>query len=358
MKKTKVLIILPAYALGGAEKVMFTYFEHFKSSSISLKMLIINKKYFPTAMKNKNIMKLCYSRFIYAVPEVLKIIKKNRFDILFSTFPNISAILLVLKYFGIINSKILIRQPNMINKSLNGSFKLFLLRNTYKYFIKIANAVIVTSLHMEEEAIKNKVKKEKLFLVRNPIDVAKTRKNVKPIKTDSDKINLVFVGRLVYQKGIDRILKIFENYNHLNLTVIGDGDCKHELSKKSEQLGIINKVIFKGKKIRPFNFVAGADYFILPSRWEGLPNIVLESLALGTPVVSTKDVQSLLDFKKNISNKSIIIFENIEELIIRISKLKKRKDYRNPKLRSSLLINHTSPGTFNVEVNNIILKIA
>ena len=79
---------------------------------------------------------------------------------------------------------------------------------------------------------------------------------------------------------------------------------------------------------------------------------------MGTPVISTKQIFSLNDFKKNISNKSIILFESINEISKKIDILEKRKDYRKPKLRKSLLIDYISPINFNKKINKIILKIA
>ncbi len=133
---------------------------------------------------------------------------------------------------------------------------------------------------------------------------------------------------------------------------------KIELLEKVKHLNIEDKIKFLGKILKPYDLVAGADYFILPSRWEGLPNCVLESLALGTPVISTKQIYSLNDFKKNISNRSIILFKSINEISKKIDILEKRKDYRKPKLRKSLLIDYISPINFNKKINKIILKIA
>ena len=130
------------------------------------------------------------------------------------------------------------------------------------------------------------------------------------------------------------------------------------LTSKTGLIGRISKFFAGvGKILKPYDLVAGSDYFILPSRWEGLPNCVLESLALGTPVISTKQIFALNDFKKNISNKSIMLFESINEISKKINFLEKRKDYRKPKLRKSLLKNYISPISFNKKINKIILKI-
>ncbi|MAH88842.1 MAG: hypothetical protein CMJ06_02180 [Pelagibacterales bacterium] len=357
MIKKRALIILPSNTVGGAEKVICSYFNNFKDSKISLKLLVINNKDKINKLKNRNVINLNYSRFIFSIPKVLNIIKNNKIKIVISTFPNISAILLMLKYFNIIDIKIIVRQPNIIEKSLRGSLKLQLLRNTYKFFIKFTDAVIVTSEFMKEEILKYKVNKKKVFLLRNPISIHQIRKGIKPIRLGKDKVKLIFVGRLVYQKGIDRILHLFINNKNIELIIVGDGKLRSQLSKKVKDLDIEDNIKFLGELSEPYSLIAGSDYFMLPSRWEGLPNSVLESLALGTPVLSTKQIYSLYDFKNNISNKSIRLYNNIKDLSNKISTLKKRKDYKNPKLRKSLLIENISPATFNDKLNQIIYKI-
>ena len=266
---------------GGAEKVIWSYFENFKDSKISLKLLVVNAKGKCGNSKNKNIIDLNFSRFIYAVPRVLNILKSENIHVVISTFPNISAILLFLKYFNIIKIKIIVRQPNIIDMSLSGSIKLYILKTIYKFFIKFTDAAIVTSEFMRDEILKYHLKSEKVFLIRNPISVEETRKNINPVRLSTNNLTLIFVGRLVYQKGIDRVLHLLAINKNIELIVIGEGNLRIELLKKAKHLNIEDKVKFLGKILKPFDLVAGADYFILPSRWEGLPNCVLESLALG-----------------------------------------------------------------------------
>ena len=354
MKRKDVLLILPSYSVGGAEKVMLSYFNNFKNSSINLTLVFTNNKFKKKINNNKNIITLNYRRFLFCIPTLVRLINKNNINVVISSFPNISLVLLILRFLNIFKVKILIRQPNMIEESLNINLKLKLIRYLYKHFIKFTDSLIVTSRFMFDEAINNKVKEEKLHLITNPIDVNLTRRNINPIRTKGDAIKLIFVGRLVYQKGIDRLLNLLKNKSKLELLIVGEGVEKKKLISQSVKLGILDKVKFIGFKKNPFNYIAGADYLILPSRWEGLPNCVLESLSLGTPVISTNDVHALKDFSQNINKKSIFLGKNLNDLSEILDKIKKRSDYKNPRLRKSLLENFNTPKIFQKKINVII----
>ena len=247
MNKKKALIILPAYTTGGAEKVIWTYFKNFKNSQISLKLLVVNSKDSYCNIKNENIINLNYSRFIYSIPKILSILKKEDTNVIISTFPNISAIFLLLKYLNIIKVKIIVRQPNVIEKSLNGNLKLHTLKIIYKFFIKFTDAVIVTSEFMRDEVLKYHLEREKVFLIRNPISVEETRKDITPVRLSTSNLTLIFVGRLVYQKGIDRVLHLLAINKNIELIVIGEGNSKIDLLQKVKNLNLEDKVKFLGK---------------------------------------------------------------------------------------------------------------
>ena len=62
-----------------------------------------------------------------------------------------------------------------------------------------------------------------------------------------------------------------------------------ELERRVEELGIVERVRFVGFTDNPWSLMAGADALLLASRWEGLPNVALEALACGTPVIATSE---------------------------------------------------------------------
>ena len=73
-----------------------------------------------------------------------------------------------------------------------------------------------------------------------------------------------------------------------------------------------------------------------------MPNCVLESLALGTPVIAFEEIASLNDFSYNIKNKTVTLVKNNKSMLKILKNLRARKDKLNPKLRKSLLKNPLS----------------
>ena len=356
MEKKKLLGLLPSFAAGGAEKILLMYFNNTTNRPFSLKLFVSNQTG-PLKSNFTNSIECNYSRFLYAIPRLLLIINKNNINILFSTFPHITIILIITKILRLHSCKIVVRQPNMLFSSLNNSLKLRFIRFLYLRVINIADTIIITSEAMRKEAEEYNLNKNKLYLLTNPVNVLKVRKKVIPKRTKGLGLKLVYVGRLSYQKGLDRIIELFSSLNNIELLIIGEGEQKNYLQKIIKKNKLQNKITFFGFMKNPYNMIAGADCFLLPSRWEGMPNCVLESLALGTPVIAFKDIQSLNDLNYNIKNKTITLTDNNETLLNLLKSLKPRRDYFKPKLRKSLLINPLNEQNYRRKLDKIILNL-
>ncbi len=356
MNDKKLLGILPSYSGGGAEKVMLTYFDKVRKKPLSLKLFVSNK-IGPKITNYSDVIECSYKRFLYSVPTLLKAIKKNEIDVLLSTFPHISLILIITKIFKLHKCNIVVRQPNMLQASLSATLKLRIIRFLYVRFINFADIIIVTSEAMKKEAENYKIDKNKIYLLSNPINITKIRKKTIPVRKKGKGLKLVFVGRLNYQKGIDRVIKVFSKIRNIEYLVIGDGDQKAYLENLCSKFNLNRKVTFYGYLKNPYNIIAGADFFLLPSRWEGMPNCVLESLSLGTPVITFDNLAALKDLSFNIKNKTIIMIKNNNELLSLLKSTNPRKDALKPKLRENLLLNSCSEKKFRNTLDNIILNI-
>ncbi len=95
------------------------------------------------------------------------------------------------------------------------------------------------------------------------------------------------VGRFIPQKGFDTLLAAVARLDGVRLLLLGDGPERAALRARAEALGIAARVDMPGFVANPWAWMARADLFALPSRWEGLGLVLVEAMALGTPVVAT-----------------------------------------------------------------------
>ena len=137
---------------------------------------------------------------------------------------------------------------------------------------------------------------EKLVVIPNGVDVDRWKKiqHRQPIAQGlaQGRRAIVFVGRLDKQKGLDgffrELPRVFESMPQHDLILVGDGPLRPQLEQHSQRQGIANRVHFVGWQPDTAPFIAAADILVLPSRWEGMPNVVLEAMAAGKPVVATQ----------------------------------------------------------------------
>lgn len=344
MKSLKIIIVLPSFAGGGAEKVAISLYNNLLKLGHNTQLIIQNNTgpLFNDII-NKNIIDLKSNKFRYSLPKLIRVINNFKPDIVFSTFPHITFPLIIFRDLFYKKTKIISREPNMRDISFeNSSYPKTLKFLSGKYSNKL-NKIIVTSEAMKKDLINKGVDEKLLSLIYNPIDVSEIR-NIKVLKRHSGRgLRLLIVGRLVYQKGIDRILPLIKSLKDCHLTVIGEGIDKAKLINQTLEYNINNKVEFINFIKDVKTYIAGSDYLILPSRWEGLPNIVLESLALGTPVVSLKEITSLKDLIPLIKPDALKLCQNIDEMNTYFKKLRPRQDFIKPKVRKNLLIEYNTP---------------
>jgi glycosyltransferase involved in cell wall biosynthesis len=102
---------------------------------------------------------------------------------------------------------------------------------------------------------------------------------------------IIACGRLTYPKNYQLLLEAFartQKQINSRLLILGQGEERTSLGELTHKLEIQDKVIFLGFQKNPFKYMAISDIFVLSSRWEGFPNVILEAMACGVPVISTR----------------------------------------------------------------------
>ena len=289
---TRILFILPSFAGGGAERVVLTLLANLDAAQFAASLLVLDGRG-PLAHlvpAHVPVTDLATARLRRALPDLIGFIRKEKPDFVFSTLGYVNLALLAVRLLLPRKSRILVREANMPSLSLPATSHPTLFRAAYRLLYPSADAVICTSSQMADEMSRDfSVSTERLFLIPNPVDDAALRHAATPIvRTPGEGVRLVAAGRLTPQKGFDRLLDWMTALApSTRLTLLGEGPERAKLEAQAKSLGLTDRVHFAGFCDNPWSHYAGADAFVLASRWEGLPNAALEALACGTPVIAT-----------------------------------------------------------------------
>lgn len=171
-------------------------------------------------------------------------------------------------------------------------------RAAYRLLYRRADLVVApTAAIARSIAAWTGLRADRLAIVPNPVDVAALRAAAVPVARRAGQgLRVVAAGRLVEQKGFDRLVDAAADLDpHACVQIFGDGPDRAVLAARIAARGLEGRVILEGHARDLPARIAGADVFALPSRWEGLPNVALEALAVGTPVVAAPDVSALVE---------------------------------------------------------------
>lgn len=161
----------------------------------------------------------------------------------------------------------------------------------YKKFKKI----ICVSQTAKEGFKKRFGFEENVIVKYNPVDekniLIKSEENINEIRLN-DKFRIITVGRLVYQKGYDRLLrvhkKLMDDGFDYELLILGEGEERRKLEAYIAENNLEDSVILLGFQNNPYKFMKHADLFVCSSRAEGFSTVVTESTILGIPTITTE----------------------------------------------------------------------
>lgn len=134
---------------------------------------------------------------------------------------------------------------------------------------------------------------QEMFLKENNID-CKVIYNPKSFssakKSKLEKKQFLAAGRFTYQKGFDLLIESFNEFSKINsewnLVIVGEGDEKEQINELIKKYNLFDRIRIDDFTDDIKKYFCESSILLLPSRWEGMPMIVLESLEMGVPVIS------------------------------------------------------------------------
>ena len=261
-----------------------------------------------------------YTSMISLIRRIRSVLNTERPDVVFSSTLFINDKLLLLKPF-FPKIKFIMRCENYFY-TFNPRQQ-FLIKTLYPF----ADAIIAQTKEMRDELINEAhINADKVHTLENPIDKSYIDNKISLSSSPydcSDKIRFVASGRFAYQKGFDLLVEAFnivhQSVPDAELYIIGhkDGVCKSEYEKIEKIIlgyELMDNIHCVGFQTNPYSFIKYADCFVLSSRWEGLPNVLIEAMYLGTPVAAFACIPIIERIVNDGINGYIATAEDVNEL--------------------------------------------
>lgn len=301
MQKRKKIIVFAQSTVGGAERMSVTITKSLDRKKFEVVYYLVG----PTDDKGKaplqefipNDMKVnCVagSNPLFMIGKYLRILLKERPNVVFSSVININNKLLLLREL-FKKTKFIVRCDNYLYTYTDRQRRI--IDKTYYR----ADIIIAQTEEMKQELIDEMhISEDKVVALQNPVDTETINKKIQTGKnpySDDDKVRYVASGRFAHQKGFDLLVETFaivkKQQPEAELYIVGRNDggfenYYNEVKQLIEKHGLQDSVKCVGFQNNPYVYIKYADCFVLSSRWEGLPNVMIESLYLGTPVAAFK----------------------------------------------------------------------
>ncbi|WP_440931814.1 glycosyltransferase [Candidatus Pelagibacter sp.] len=291
-KSNKIYFFLPSFQKGGVSKISINLINFFVKKKKKILLFTLDKnikklkhsKYleiFTVKKKNKNFLSSVMSNYFLA----LKISKKLKPNDVVLSMQNHFFLLL---FNFLRKNKIIIRNSEEIfgaTKYADNKFNGIIVFCLKVIFYQFAYKIIAISSSSKNSLEKILINKKKIKLIYNPY-LIKINKFV-PKKKNKKKFFILSTGRLVKQKNfellIDAVINIKKKRN-ISLLIIGEGNRENILKDKIKNLNFI-KIIKWNENLA--KYYKKANLFVMSSYYEGLPNVLLESINNNTPILAS-----------------------------------------------------------------------
>jgi len=295
----RLAFFLPGLYEGGAERIILNLAKGISARGYAVDLVLARAEgpYISQIPAAVRLVDLNAPRVLGSVPGLVKYLQRERpVALLSGMFANIVAVWA--KGLCGIPCRLVITEHNTLSSIVKNKKDLRwqLYPKLAKWFYPWADNIVAVSNHISADLTQAaRIPHDLIQVIYNPIVTPDLHcKSETPLEhpwfKDGEPPVILAVGRLTDQKAFDVLIQAFSHVreNHpVHLLILGEGENRHALQSLIDRLGLKQDVNLMGFVQNPYPYMAHASSFVLPSRWEGLPTVLVEALYLGTPIVAT-----------------------------------------------------------------------
>lgn len=290
---------LPSLCGGGAERVVLQLASSMskRGEMVDLVLASATGEYLENVPKAVRIIDLNCSRVVTAVPKLVAYIKRENPAALLSTLNHANVAAIVAAKIASTRCRVIVRQAsNPMCDIGNPRIANRVLKALMSIAYPLADDVVAVSEGVARDlSLLGYAPSRRTHVIYNPIDMGSLinlaeEHLVDPWFEENAAPVVLAAGRLVSVKDFHTLIAAFSHLRrtvNANLVILGEGPLRPCLEKQVINLGLEGCVRLAGFKANPFAYMQRASVFVLSSIFEGFPNVLIQAMAVGTPVVAT-----------------------------------------------------------------------
>jgi glycosyltransferase involved in cell wall biosynthesis len=298
MPTQRIAFFLPTLAGGGAERVALNLLKGMLERDVLLDLVVADTDgpYLEQVPAGVQLVNLGTGRVMKAIPALARYLNEAKPVALLSHMNHANIAAILAKDLARSKTKLTIVEHNTLSSSKSNLWRSKCLPTMMRWLYPRADEIVGVS-----QGVATDLESQLGFqpgtvrVVYNPVvDRDLLSKAATPVAHPwfeaSNPPVFLAVGRLSQQKDFSNLIRAFaivRQQTSARLLILGDGETRSELEAEIANLGIEADVSLPGFVQNPYAYMSGATTFVLSSRWEGLPTVLIEAMACGCAVVST-----------------------------------------------------------------------
>jgi glycosyltransferase involved in cell wall biosynthesis len=297
---TRIALYLPALRSGGAGRVMMNLARAFSGMGIATEIVISKSigTYLNALPDNIRLIGLGCERGWPVAPMFLRYLRRRRPTHILSTVYHANSIAPWVARLSGVGPRVVVHQQTTLTEyEISGwRYRRPMYLNKMRINYRLADAVLVNSRRSGLDLLRHRiVGADRIRIVPNPIfEPSIIEREDEPVGhpwlATPDVPVIVGAGRMDPVKDFPTLLRAFSllrRRRQARLLILGEGEELEALRALSASLGIASDVDLPGFVKNPYAYFSAASVFVHSSRWEGFGNVLVEAMAVGTPIVAT-----------------------------------------------------------------------
>lgn len=293
---SKITVLIKNLHHGGAQKVCLTLCNELvkRNHTVELWLLDYDKNSLTLQLDKKiNVIQLKKKKVRDSVFKLAKLFKKQNPSKILIFNIELTILSIILKQIFGFKTLIYFRSINTLSQVFQfprTKWEKYVTPKVIRNVLPLCDKIIAQSTGMKQDLISSfKIDEKKVITIHNPAVNLPQNNSQNPVLNIEENYFL-FVGRLMAQKGLENLIKIFEmalkQNPDMRLLIVGEGPEEKKLKALTNSLGLSSSISFLGYKQNTSDYYKNAKATVLTSLYEGFPNVLVESIAVGTPVIA------------------------------------------------------------------------